>query len=121
MSKQKNLSFIFGTFPCHFSQEPFLFFDEKKRKGSLFFCIFQGKVLSFFIFFEERFFVFLYFSRKGSFVFVIFQGKVLCKIVENKRTFPFLCGKVPLVFTKNKGKVPNFFKKFQERFLGQTT
>ena len=81
----------------------------------------KGKVLSFFRFFEERFFVFLYFSRKGSFVFLIFQGKVLCKIVENKRMFPFLCGKVPLVFTKNKGKVPYFFKKIQERFLGQTT
>ena len=44
-------------------------FCQKKRKGSLFFCIFQGKVLCFFIIFEERFFVFLYFSRKGSFIF----------------------------------------------------
>ena len=102
-------------------KERFLVFVRKKRKGSLFFCIFQGKVLCFFIFFEERFFVFLYFSRKGSFIFLIFQGKVLCKIVENKRMFPFLCGKVPLVFTKNKGKVPKIFKKFQERFLGQTS
>ena len=83
----KNLSFYFGTFPCHFSQEPFLFFDEKKRKGSLFFCIFQGKVLCFFRFFEERFLSFLNFSRKGSLFFYIFQGKVLCFFIFFEERF----------------------------------
>ena len=103
-------------------KEPFfLFFAIFGKNLSFFLTKKKGKVLYFFVFFKERFFVFLYFSRKGSFVFLIFQGKVLCKIVENKRMFPFLRGKVPLVFTKNKGKVPNFFKKIQERFLGQTT
>ena len=62
-------------------------FCQKKRKGSLFFCIFQGKVLCFFIFFEERFFVFLYFSRKGSFIFLFFQGKVPCFFIFFKERF----------------------------------
>ena len=35
--------------------------------------------------------------------------------------FPFLRGKVPLVFTKNKGKVPKIFIFLEERFLGQMT
>ena len=83
----KNLSFYILSFLAR----TFPFVDAKKRKGSLFFCIFQGKVLYFFIFFEERFFVFLYFSRKGSLLFYIFQGKVLCFFIFfEERFFVFL-------------------------------
>ena len=101
--------FLFWNLSLSFFARTFPFFYEKKRKGSLFFCIFQGKVLCFFIFFEERFFVFLYFSRKGSLFFYIFQGKVLCFFIFFEERF--------LCFLKFLRKGSSIRGKKKERFL----